>query len=98
MSQLIKWANQDSSGTTEQILADCQAEIRKDEFHADYDRSTKSWMKLSSLNEEKFIVLLQETNNVDEINRFFMNNYWNKIGTFVKLMRWKNWSDFKDLQ
>ena len=31
-----------------------------------------------------------------------MNHYWNKIGIFVKLMRkvsmkWKNWSDFKDL-
>ena len=23
----------------------------------------------------------------DEINNFFMNNYWNKIGIFVKLMR-----------
>ena len=39
-------------------------------------------------------------NNFDEINYFFMNNYQNKIGIFVKLkrkvlMRWKNWSDFK---
>ena len=35
-------------------------------------------MELSRLNEEKFIVLLQETNNFDEINNFFMNNYWKK--------------------
>ena len=52
-------------------------------------------MKLSSLNEVQFIVLIKETNNIDEINNFFMNNYWNKIGIFVKLMRkvsmrWKN--------
>ena len=24
------------------------------------------------------IVLLKETNNIDEINNFFMNNWWNK--------------------
>ena len=52
-------------------------------------------MKLSRLKEEKFIVLLKETNNFDEINNFFMNNTWNKIGIIVKLMRkvsmrWKN--------
>ena len=52
-------------------------------------------MELSSLKEEKFIVLTRETNNFDEINNFFKNNYWNKIGIFVKLMRkvskrWKN--------
>ena len=29
----------------------------------------KSWMKLSSLEEEKFIVLIKETNNFDEINK-----------------------------
>ena len=39
-------------------------------------------------------MLIEETNNFDEIN-FFMKNYWNKIGIFVKLMRkvsvrWKN--------
>ena len=59
-------------------------------------------MKLSSLNEGRLIVLWQETNNIDEINNLFMNNYWNKIGIFVKLMRkvsmrWKNWIDFKGL-
>ena len=47
-------------------------------------------------------MLLQEMNNFDEINYFFKNNYWNKIGIFMKLiwkvsMRWKNWSDLKGL-
>ena len=59
-------------------------------------------MKLSSLKEEKIIVLIKETNDFDEINNFFMNKYWNKIGIFVKLMRkvsmrWKNWTNFKSL-
>ena len=63
---------------------------------------SKNWMELSNLNEVKFIVLIKETNNFDEINNFFMNKYWNKIGIFFKLMRtvlmrWKNWSDFKGL-
>ena len=43
-------------------------------------------MELLSLKEVKFIVLFKETNNVDEINNFFMNNYQNKIGIFVKLI------------
>ena len=54
----------------------------------------RNWMELSSLSEEKLIMLLQEMNNFDEIN-YFMNNYPKKIGIFVKviwkvLMRWKN--------
>ena len=32
-------------------------------------------------------MLIKETNDFDEINNFFMNNYWHKIGFFVKLMR-----------
>ena len=32
-------------------------------------------------------MLIKETNNIDEINNLFMNNYWNKIGIVVKLMR-----------
>ena len=32
-------------------------------------------MELSSLNEEKLITLMHVTNNFDEINNFFMNNY-----------------------
>ena len=47
----------------------------------------KSWMKLSSLNEEKFIVLIKKTNNFDEINNFFMNNCWNKIGIHRSIKR-----------
>ena len=42
-------------------------------------------MELSSLNEVRLIVLWQETNNFDEINNFFLNNYWNKIENFVEL-------------
>ena len=33
-------------------------------------------MELSSLSEDKLIMLLQEMNNFDEINNFFINNYW----------------------
>ena len=54
------------------------------------------------INDRRSIQKLK-TNNIDEINNFFMNIYWNKIENFVKLMRkvsmrWKNWSDFKDLR
>ena len=42
-------------------------------------------------------------NDSDEINCFFMNNYQNKIGIFVKLVskvstRWKNWREFKSYE
>ena len=70
---------------TEKIVADCQAEIRKHEFQADCDRRSVQKLKFSSLNEVRLIVLLQETNNFNDINNFFMNNYWNKIENFVKL-------------
>ena len=36
---------------------------------------SKNWMEFSSLNELRSIVLWQETNNFDEINSFFMNNW-----------------------
>ena len=57
-------------------------------------------MKLSSLNEETFVVLNKETYNTDEINNFCMNNYWNKSGIFVKFvrkgsMRWIEWKRFQ---
>ena len=73
-----------------------QAEIQKHEFQADYDR--RSIHKLNEVMESQRGEIYrahQETNNVDEINNFLMNNYWNKIGIFVKLMRkvsmrWKN--------
>ena len=54
-------------------------------------------MKWSSLKEEKFIVLITETNDFDEIGNFFMNNYWNKIGIFVKLMR-KVFNEMEELK
>ena len=43
-------------------------------------------MEFSSLSEEKLITLLHVMNNFDEINNFFMINYQNKIGIFVKLI------------
>ena len=43
-------------------------------------------MELLSFNEVRLIMLMQETNNFDEINNFFMNNCWNKVGIFVKLI------------
>ena len=59
----------------------------------------KSWMKLSRFKEEKLIVFVKETNNIDEMNNFFMNNGGRKVGIFVKLtsgvsIGWKNWNDF----
>ena len=38
----------------------------------------------SNLSEEKLITLSHVMNNFDEINFFFMNNYQNKNGIFVK--------------
>ena len=87
---------------SEQILADCQAEIRKHEFQADYDRrSIQKKVKRSSRSKKNFIVLKQK-NAVDKINNFFMNSYWSKIGIFVKLLRtvskkWKYWRSFRVL-
>ena len=79
------------------ILADCRAEIQKHEFQAGYDRRSIPKIEWSYRvsNEVRLIVLLQETNNFNEIRNFFMNNCWNKIENFVKLMRkvsmrWKN--------
>ena len=37
------------------------------------EEESRSWMELSSLNEVRLIVLMQETNNLHEINNFFMN-------------------------
>ena len=58
----------------EQILADCQAEIRKHEFQADYDLRSIQKLKRSSRRKKKFIVLKQ-TNDADKIINFFMNSY-----------------------
>ena len=38
----------------------------------------RNWMEFSSLSEEILIMLLQEMNNFDEINYFFMNNFRTK--------------------
>ena len=64
------------------------------------DEVSQNWIELSSLNEVRLIMLVQETNDVDKIINLFMNSCWSKIGIFVKLMRkasvtWKNWSAFK---
>ena len=79
----------------EQILVCCQAEIRKHEFQADYDR--RDIPKLNEVIESHRgeIYRAHQGDERDEISNFFMNNYWNKIGIFVKLMRkvsmkWKN--------
>ena len=53
-------------------------------------------MELSSLNEEKFVVLIKETNNIDEINNYVMNNYWNKIGIFEVHM--KSFNEMEELK
>ena len=96
-SRLRKWANQDSPWTTKRGFTNTSSKLIM------IEEVSRNWMELSSLNEVRLIVLMQETNNFDEINNFFMNNYWNKIGNFVKLiwkvsMRWKNCSDFKGLR
>ena len=81
----------------EQILADCQSRDSKTRVASrlrqkKYPKIEWSYRVSTRM---RSIVLFQETNNFDEINNFFMNNYWNKIGIFVKLMRkvskrWKN--------
>ena len=81
-NQVAKWKTKQSgfslNDKKEQILADCGAEIQKHKnFQADYDR--RSIQNLMSLNEVRLIMLLQE------INYFFMNNYQNEFGIFVKL-------------
>ena len=71
----------------EQILAECQAEIKKHEFHAKYDRrSVQNLVKLLNLSRKNFIALKQKNFN-DEIKNFFMNSYYSKIWHNVKLTR-----------
>ena len=57
----------------EQILDDCQAEVRRLEFQADYDRRSlkKNSVTRSNRNKKNFIALKQN-NFIDEINNFFM--------------------------
>ena len=79
----------------EQILAECQAEIKKHEVQADYDgRSVRKLGKLLSFSKKNFIAPKLKNFN-DEINNFFMNGYYSKIRNYVKIiikvsMKWKN--------
>ena len=54
-------------------------------------------MKLSSFKEDKFSVLMKETNNIHEINNFFKNNYQNKIENLVK-PHMKSLSEMEELK
>ena len=81
----------------EQILADCQAEIKKKTSSRLLMTAEvyETWVKLLNLSRKNFIALKQK-NFKDEINNFFMHSYWSKIGIYVKLtikvsMKWKNW-------
>ena len=56
----------------EQILADCQAEIKRHELQAGNDR--RSIQKLSETIDSHFMALKQK-NFIDEINNFFVNSY-----------------------
>ena len=72
----------------EQILADCRAEITKHEFQADYDR--RSIHKLNGAIEsqrgEINGALAEDAQLRRDQQLLFMNNFWNKIENFVKLM------------
>ena len=65
----------------EQILADCQAEIKKHEFHANHDgrsiQKLSETVKLLNLIRKNFIALKQKNFN-DEINNFFMHSSCSK--------------------
>ena len=67
----------------EQTLADCQAEIRKHEFQADYDR--RSIQKLNEMIEsgkkKKFVVLIKETNDVDKLTNYSRTVVEAKLGS-----------------
>ena len=91
LSNVMENPRRDSENEQTRILLERQTSSRA----MMTEEVSKNRVKLSSLNEVKFIVLIKETNNFDEINNFFMNNYWNKFENFVKLMRkvlmrWKN--------
>ena len=72
----------------EQILPDCRAETQKHEFQAVSDRRSIQELNgiIESQRREIDHTLAQVMNNFDEINYFFMKNYQNKIGIFVKLI------------
>ena len=76
-----------------------KAEIRKHEFQADLWQKKYSKVEWNDRvsKEKKLVVLIKETNDFDEINHFFMNNFWHKIGIFVKLMM-KSLSEMEELK
>ena len=88
----------------EQIRILLRTEIHKHEFQADSD--TRSIQELTGIIDSQRREIAQtvaSVNNPNEINYFFMNNYQNKSGIFVKLiskvfMRWKNWREFKNYE
>ena len=70
----------------EQILAEREAEIKKHEFQANYDRrSVQKLSEIIEINRKNFIALKQKNFN-DEINSFFMHSYYSKIRNYVKLI------------
>ena len=84
----------------ERILAECQAEIKKHEFQADYDQ--RSVGKLSEIKEsqQEELHFLKLKNFNDEINNFSTNGHRSKIRNYVKLirkvsMKWKNERSFR---
>ena len=72
----------------EHILAEVRTEIQKHEFQAESDKRSIQELNgiMESQRREILIIPLQVMNNSDEINYFFINNYQNKIGIFVKLI------------
>ena len=59
----------------EQILADCQAEIRKHELQAEHDRRIFQKLNETIESQKKNFIVLKQTNEVDKIINFFMNSY-----------------------
>ena len=80
----------------ERILAEYQAEIKKHEFQADYDKRSVGQFGVFFLNlSKKNFIALKLKNFNDEISNFFMNSYCSKIRNYLKLirkvsMKWKN--------
>ena len=85
----------------EQILADCQAEIKRHEFQTNYDpRSVRKLSEIINLSRKNFIALKQR-NFKDEIKNFsscaviaaklgITWSSWLKVS-----VKWKNWRSFR---
>ena len=77
----------------EKILAECQAEIKKHELQANYDRRsvqqlsemTCVFIRFRGKKKKKFIALKQKNFN-DEIKNFSMHSYYSKTQNYVKLI------------